>query len=187
MELDQSVHNEIVGAIPGLRAFAFNMAGCKDRADDLVQETLLRALTHVRSFQPGTNIMAWLATILRNQFYSEYRKRRREVEDADSRYAAAVVSLPSQEPWMAFQELRAALTKLPNEQREAIILVNGLGFSYDQVAAICGCPVGTIKSRVSRARAALAKVLRTERKGAPYVPYSKPQHFSEGRQSAKAA
>ena len=88
---------------------------------------------------------------------------------------------------MALQELRAALTKLPNEQREAIILVNGSGFSYDQVAAICECPVGTVKSRVSRARAALAKILRTEKKGAPYVPYSRPQHFPEGRQSPKAA
>jgi RNA polymerase sigma-70 factor (ECF subfamily) len=124
-----------------------------------VQETLLRALAHIDSFEPGTNMPAWLFTILRNLFRSEYRKRRREVEDAEGRYADTLKSNPEQTGRVEFQEFRTALDKLPPDQREALILVGASGFSYEDAAAICGCAVGTIKSRVNRARTRLADLL----------------------------
>jgi RNA polymerase sigma-70 factor (ECF subfamily) len=120
---------------------------------------LLRALAHIDSFQPGTNMPAWLFTILRNLFRSEYRKRRREVEDADGRYAESLKSHPEQTGRVEFSEFRAALAKLPSDQREALILVGASGFSYEDAANICGCAVGTIKSRVNRARTRLADLL----------------------------
>jgi RNA polymerase sigma-70 factor (ECF subfamily) len=102
---------------------------------------------------------AWLFTILRNLFRSEYRKRRREVEDADGSYAESLKTQPAQTSHMEFQEFRTALDQLPGDQREALILVGASGFSYEEAADICGCAVGTIKSRVNRARTRLAKLL----------------------------
>ena len=159
MKADLGVRESMLAAVPGLRAFAMSLCGKMDRADDLVQETLLRALAHIDSFEPGTNMPAWLFTILRNLFRSEYRKRRREVEDAEGRYAETLKSHPEQTGRVEFQEFRAALAKLPADQREALILVGASGFSYDDAAAICGCAVGTIKSRVNRARTRLADLL----------------------------
>ena len=159
MKLDPALRDQLLAAVPSLRAFAISLCGNIDRADDLVQETLLRALTHIDSFQPGTNMPAWLFTILRNLFRSEYRKRRREVEDADGRYAETLISHPEQTGRVEFQEFRAVLAKLPSDQREALILVGASGFSYDDAAAICGCAVGTIKSRVNRARTRLVDLL----------------------------
>ena len=159
MPLEPSVREAMLSAVPSLRAFAISLSGNVDRADDLVQETLLRALAHIDSFQPGTNMPAWLFTILRNLFRSEYRKRRREVEDADGRYAESLKSHPEQTGRVEFSEFRAALAKLPSDQREALILVGASGFSYEDAANICGCAVGTIKSRVNRARTRLADLL----------------------------
>src|SRR6202158_4853299 len=159
MSLDDQTRDSILAAIPNLRAFAISLSGNVDRADDLVQETVLRALANIDSFQPGTNMPAWLFTILRNLFRSEYRKRRREVEDADGRYAETLTSPPEQTGRVEFSEFRAALGKLPSDQREALILVGASGFSYEDAAAICGCAVGTIKSRVNRARTRLADLL----------------------------
>src|SRR2546427_1341395 len=105
---------------------------------------------------------AWLFTILRNLFRSEYRKRRREVEDGDGSYADALKTQPAQEERVEFQEFRAALAKLPSDQREALILVGASGFSYEEAAAICDCAVGTIKSRVNRARTRLSDLLSIE-------------------------
>jgi RNA polymerase sigma-70 factor (ECF subfamily) len=133
-----------------------------DRADDLVQETLLRALANIHSFQPGTNLSAWLFTILRNLFRSEYRKRKRDVEDADGSFAESLKSNPDQIGRVEFQEFRAALAQLPPEQREALILVGASGFSYEEAADICDCAVGTIKSRVNRARGRLAKLMQID-------------------------
>jgi RNA polymerase sigma-70 factor (ECF subfamily) len=152
----------MLAAIPGLRAFAISLCGNADRADDLVQETLIRALANINSFEPGTNMSAWLFTILRNLFRSEYRKRRREVEDADGSYAESLKSYPEQQGRVEFEEFRAALAKLPPDQREALILVGASGFSYEEAAAICDCAVGTIKSRVNRARNRLARMLAIE-------------------------
>jgi RNA polymerase sigma-70 factor (ECF subfamily) len=127
-----------------------------------VQETLLRAIANIESFQPGTNMSAWMFTILRNLFRSEYRKRRREVEDTDGSYADTLKSHPEQGSHLEFKEFKAALAKLPPDQREALILVGASGFSYEEAAAICECAVGTIKSRVNRARTRLADLLSIE-------------------------
>jgi RNA polymerase sigma-70 factor (ECF subfamily) len=159
MKLDPTLRDQILAAVPSLRAFAISLSGNVDRADDLVQETMLRALANIHSFQPGTNMSAWLFTILRNLFRSEYRKRRREVEDADGSFAEGLKSHPEQLGRVEFQEFRAALAQLPAEQREALILVGASGFSYEEAADICDCAVGTIKSRVNRARGRLAKLL----------------------------
>jgi RNA polymerase sigma-70 factor (ECF subfamily) len=162
MKLDPSMREAVLAAVPSLRAFAISLSGNVDRADDLVQETLLRALVNIDSFEPGTNLSAWLFTILRNLFRSEYRKRRREVEDGDGTYAESLKSQPEQEARVEFREFRAALAKLPSDQREALILVGASGFSYEEAANICGCAVGTIKSRVNRARTRLAELMAIE-------------------------
>lgn len=159
MNLDNATRDSILTAIPNLRAFGISLTGNVDRADDLVQETILRALKNIDSFEPGTNMSAWLFTILRNLFRSEYRKRKREVEDATGMYADSLKSQPEQATRLEFEELRAALDKLPDDQREAVILVGASGFSYEEAAAICGCAVGTIKSRVNRARNRLAEIM----------------------------
>jgi RNA polymerase sigma-70 factor (ECF subfamily) len=162
MKLDPSIRDAVLAAVPSLRAFAISLSGNVDRADDLVQETLLRALVNIDSFEPGTNLSAWLFTILRNLFRSEYRKRRREVEDGDGSYAESLKSQPEQEARVEFREFRAALAKLPSDQREALILVGASGFSYEEAAGICGCAVGTIKSRVNRARTRLTELMAIE-------------------------
>jgi len=162
MTLAPNVREAMLSTVPSLRAFAISLSGNVDRADDLVQETLLRAMANIDSFQPGTNMSAWLFTILRNLFRSEYRKRRREVEDADGSYAESLKSYPEQQGRVEFEEFRAALAKLPPDQREALILVGASGFSYEEAAAICDCAVGTIKSRVNRARNRLASMLAIE-------------------------
>lgn len=159
MRLAPAVREAMLGAIPSLRAFAISLSGNVDRADDLVQETLLRAIANVDSFQPGTNMPAWLFTILRNLFRSEYRKRRPEVEDPEGRHAESLRSQPEQPGRIEFEEFRSALAKLPDDQREALLLVGASGFSYEEAAAICECAVGTIKSRVNRARTRLIELL----------------------------
>jgi RNA polymerase sigma-70 factor (ECF subfamily) len=155
----------LLAAIPSLRAFAMSLSGNVDRADDLVQGTLVRAIANIDTFQPGTNMLAWLFTILRNLFHSEFRKRRREVEDVDGSYADSLSSAPQQHGGLEFKELLAALAKLPLAQREPLLLVGASGFSYDEAAAICGVAVGTIKSRVNRARTLLAQLLMLDTTG----------------------
>jgi RNA polymerase sigma-70 factor (ECF subfamily) len=162
MSLDPALRDSVLAAIPSLRAFAISLCGNVDRADDLVQETMLRALANINSFQPGTNMSAWLFTILRNLFRSEYRKRRREVEDTDGSYAEGLKSQPEQSGRVEFEEFKTALGRLPPDQREALILVGASGFSYEEAAEICQCAVGTIKSRVNRARNRLAELLSIE-------------------------
>jgi RNA polymerase sigma-70 factor (ECF subfamily) len=162
MALDSSVRDAVLAAVPSLRAFAISLCGNVDRADDLVQETLLRALANINSFQPGTNMSAWLFTILRNHFRSEYRKRRREVEDGDGSYAETLKSHPEQYGRVEFEEFRTALAKLPPDQREALVLVGASGFSYEEAATICECAVGTIKSRVNRARTRLSELMQID-------------------------
>ncbi len=159
MPLTDTLRDDILASVPSLRAFAISLSGNGDRADDLVQETLLRAIANIDSFQPGSNLPAWLFTILRNLFRSDYRKRRREVEDAEGNYAKTLKTQPAQTAHLEFEEFRVALDKLPQDQREALILVGASGFSYEDAAAICGCAVGTIKSRVNRARSKLSALL----------------------------
>jgi RNA polymerase sigma-70 factor (ECF subfamily) len=159
---NKNVRDVMLAAVPSLRAFAISLCGNVDRADDLVQEALLRAWANLDSFEPGTNMSAWLFTILRNLFRSEYRKRRREVEDVDGSYAESLTTLPEQNSRLEIDEFRRALKQLPAEQRESLILVGASGFSYEEAASICGCAVGTIKSRVNRARSRLAEILSIE-------------------------
>src|ERR1700749_3298533 len=162
MPLTDSLRDDILASVPNLRAFAISLSGNTDRADGLVQETLLRAIANIDSFQPGSNLPAWLFTILRNLFRSEYRQRRREVEDTDGSYEESLKSHPEQQSRVEFEEFRVALAKLPQDQREALLLVGASGFSYEEAAAICECAVGTIKSRVNRARNRLADLLSIE-------------------------
>jgi RNA polymerase sigma-70 factor (ECF subfamily) len=159
LEENSSIRDDILAAIPHLRAFAISLSGNIDNADDLVQETLVRALAHIDSFEPGTNLSAWLFTILRNLFRTTYRKRKREVEDSEGRFSANLKTRPEQSGRLEFKEFQQALAKIPADQREALILVGASGFSYEETAEICGCAVGTIKSRVNRARAKLAELL----------------------------
>jgi RNA polymerase sigma-70 factor (ECF subfamily) len=149
----------LLAAIPSLRAFAVSLTHNTDRADDLVQETLMKAWDKQSSFQPGTNQKAWLFTILRNEFYSQMRKRGREVQDSDGVMTARLAVHPSQQGKLDLDDFRTALKELPEDQREAIILIGASGFSYEEAAEICGCAVGTIKSRVSRARTRLQQML----------------------------
>lgn len=149
----------LLAAIPNLRAFAVSLTHNTDRADDLVQETLVKAWDKHESFQPGTNLKAWLFTILRNEFYSQMRKRGREIQDSDGIMTARLAVHPSQHGSLDLEDFRVALERLPEDQREAIILIGASGFSYEEAAEICGCAVGTIKSRVSRARSRLQELL----------------------------
>ena len=165
MRLEPSERDVMLAAVPNLRAFAMSLSGNVDRADDLVQGTLVRAMANIHLFQPGTNMQAWLFTILRNLFRSEFRKRRREVEDVDGSYLDSLESPAEQDGRLEFEELFEALAKLPFVQREALLLVGASGFSYDEAAAICETPVGTIKSRVNRARRRLVELLMIESAG----------------------
>jgi len=162
---EQSVRDVMLGAIPNLRAFAISLSGKVDRADDLVQETLTRAIANISSFQPGTNMSAWLTTILRNLFRSEYRKQRCEVQDTDGRHLGSLIVPPKQHSRLEFEEFREALARLPADQREALLLVVACRFSYEETAAICETPVGTIKSRVNRARTHLSKLIQLDADG----------------------
>ena len=156
---------DVVAQIPSLRAFAWSLSRNSSDADDLVQETLIKAWTHRDRFEPGTNLRAWLFTILRNTYYTAVVKRRREVADEDGRHAASLSEAPTQDWSMAVHNLRGALAKLPDEHREALVLVGAAGLSYEEAAVICGCALGTIKSRVNRARSRLLKLMDVEDAG----------------------
>ena len=157
--------DDLVKTMPSLRAFAISLTQNNDRADDLVQETLVKAWDKQSSFQPGTNLKAWLFTILRNEFYSQMRKRGREVQDSDGTLTAGVAIHPGQQGSIDLKDFRRALEQLPEDQREAIVLIGASGFSYEEAAEICDCAVGTIKSRVSRARTRLQEILGIEGDG----------------------
>lgn len=149
----------LVASIPHLRAFARSFTNDAARADDLVQETLVKAWNSMKSFTPGTNFRAWLFTILRNAYFSQHRKLRREVDDPHDVHVNSLAARPEQYGHLDLVDFREALGGLPADQREALLLVGAEGFSYEEAAQICGCAVGTIKSRVNRARTRLADVL----------------------------
>ena len=153
----------IVEKLPSLRAFAWSLSRNPADADDLVQETLTKAWAYRDRFQPGTNLRAWLFTILRNAWYTTAAKRRREVADEDGKYAARLSVEGSQEWTVELSALRTALDELPAEHREAIVMVGAAGLSYEEVAEIAGCALGTIKSRVNRARNRLAIAMNIDR------------------------
>jgi RNA polymerase sigma-70 factor (ECF subfamily) len=157
--VEDSLRDEILAAIPSLRAFAISLTGHSDRADDLVQDTIVRAWTNIDRFERGTNLNAWLFTILRNLFHSDYRKRQREIEDADGSYAERLKTRPDQQSHLDFEDFRTALATLPRDQREALLLIGAHGLSYEEAAQVCNVAVGTVKSRVNRARLKLAYLL----------------------------
>lgn len=130
--LHSCLHDEILATLPTLRAFAISRMRHRDRADDLVQDTLMRAVANIHRFEARTNRNAWLFTILRNLFHSEYRKRRREVEDADGSYAARLSIPPEQGARLDFEDFRSALAHIPMDQREALLAVGAEGLSYEE-------------------------------------------------------
>lgn len=154
-----SMKQALIALLPNLRAFAVSLCGDVDRADDLVQDTLVRAWSNMDKFQEGTNLRAWLFTILRNTYFSTFRKRRREVADPEGARAAGLAVMPEQQGHVDLADFRRALDRLAPDQREALILIGAAGFSYEEAAEVCGCAVGTIKSRVNRARTRLAQLL----------------------------
>ncbi|KQW71407.1 RNA polymerase subunit sigma [Phenylobacterium sp. Root77] len=156
---DTEWRNEVVAMIPALRAFAWSLSHNGSDADDLVQDTLIKAWSNRDKFEPGTNLRAWLFTILRNTYYTQVIRRRREVRDETGEYANNVRTPPTQDWSIAMRALQAGLAQLPDEHREALILVGAAGLSYEEAAEICGCALGTIKSRVNRARARLLKIM----------------------------
>lgn len=143
---------ELISLIPNLRAFARSLCGNPDWADDLVQETIMRAWTNQESFQPGTNMKAWLFTILRNHYFNELRKKKRLVDMQKGEVALESGVHESQPSHLHLADLARELDQLTPDQREALLLVAVDGFSYEEAAEICGCAVGTIKSRIARAR-----------------------------------
>ena len=159
MEVDADWRDQVVALIPALRAFAWSISRNGSDADDLVQDTLIKAWSHRDKFETGTNLRAWLFTILRNTYYTAVVRRRREVRDEDDQHARSLTAAPTQEWGLAIRALQAALDQLPPEHREALILVGAAGLSYEEAAEICGCALGTIKSRVNRARNRLLKVM----------------------------
>jgi RNA polymerase sigma-70 factor (ECF subfamily) len=156
---DQGWRESVLALIPALRAFAWSLSHNSADADDLVQETLIKAWTHRERFEPGTNLRAWLFTILRNTYYTAAMRRRREVRDETGKYAATLSTGPAQDWSLTMRSLQAALADLPDEHREALILVGAAGLTYEEAAEVCGCALGTIKSRVNRARARLLKMM----------------------------
>ncbi len=151
--------DELVEHLPAMRAFAVSLTRNGSLADDLVQDTVVKAWTNFDKFQTGTNLRAWLFTILRNTFYSHRRKIKREVADVDGIYAAAVATKPSHDGRLQMKDFMRAFDKIPVEQREALVLVGASGFSYEEAAETCGVAIGTIKSRANRGRKALSELL----------------------------
>ena len=151
--------DELVQHVPAMRAFAMSLTRNAALADDMVQDALVKAWSNIEKFEPGTNMRAWLFTILRNTFYSHYRKRRREVEDIDGDLSAGLSQKPDHDGRLQMRDFQTAFARLNAEQQEALVLVGAGGFSYEDAAETCGVAVGTIKSRVNRARARLAELM----------------------------
>jgi len=161
---------DLVSRIPELRAFAISLCRSADQSDDLVQDTLLSAWAHLDSFKEGTNLGAWLATILRNRFVNVYRKQRLRGEILGTGHLEGAATVPNQDGWAISADLGHALGQLPAHQREAVLMVGADGLSLAEAATACRCEVGTIKSRVSRARLRLSTLLGDDSAAAPCPP-----------------
>lgn len=151
--------DELAQSLPSLKAFATSLCGDIDHGEDLAQETVLKALNHLNRFRTGSNMRAWLFTILRNTYLTQCRRAWREVRDEDGSISASVPIDPPQDAQMYFDDFKQALSLLKYEQREALLLVGAAGFSYEEAAVISGCRGGTVKSRVNRARTRLKSYL----------------------------
>ncbi len=152
-----TLKEQVADLIPALRAFARTFTANPTDGDDLVQETLVRALRSLDSFQPGTSLKSWLFTIMRNTYYTQYRKRVRESPGATDCVSLQLTTAAGQEWSVAESEVKAALSRLSEDQQQILIMVAGFGFSYEEAASVMECAIGTIKSRLSRAREALAQ------------------------------
>lgn len=159
MAEDHDPRDQIVEHIGPMRAFALNLTRNAALADDMVQDALVKAWTRMETFEDGTNLRAWLFTIVRNNYYSHHRKARREVPDIDGAYAATLSQKPDHDGRLQMLDFEDAFSRLSDEQREALTLVGAEGFSYEDAAQMCGVAVGTIKSRVNRGRARLADLM----------------------------
>ena len=157
--MTQDPRDELVEHLPAMRAFAISLPRNGALADAMVQDTLVKAWTNIDKFEVGTNMRAWLFTILRNTYYSSRRKSRREVADVDGVITDNIAEKPAHDGHMQMTDFRRALSMLKDEQREALLLVGASGFSYEEAAEMCGVAVGTIKSRTNRARARLAELM----------------------------
>jgi RNA polymerase sigma factor (sigma-70 family) len=175
---DDEFKDQLAQVIPHLRAFGRSLSGSRDLADDLVQETLLKAWAARKRFQAGTNMRAWTFIILRNLFLSQMRRARFKGEWDEITASKMLAAPASQDRHVELTDMQRALLHLPQPQREALILVGAGGFAYEEAAEICGCAVGTIKSRVARGRVALEALL-TDGK----LP-SRREHENEGGRSA---
>ena len=151
--------DQLIEHLGPMRAFALNLTRNAALADDMVQDAVVKAWTHMDTFEEGTNMRAWLFTILRNTYYSHHRKARREVADVDGAYAKKLAQKPDHDGRLQLMDFEDAFTQLTDEQREALTLVGAEGFSYEDAADMCGVAVGTIKSRVNRGRARLAELM----------------------------
>ena len=156
---EADTRNAMVALMPTLRAFARSLCPNAAQADDLVQDALVKALSNIDKFEQGSNLRAWMFTILRNTYYSDLRKRRREVEDAEGAHAAKLAERPAQPGASDLEDFKSAFAQLSEDHREVLTLIGALGISYEEAADVCGCAVGTVKSRVNRARARLAELL----------------------------
>jgi RNA polymerase sigma-70 factor (ECF subfamily) len=156
---DNEFKDQLAQVIPHLRAFGRSLSGSRDLADDLVQETLLKAWAARKRFQAGTNMRAWTFIILRNLFLSQMRRARFKGEWDEITASKMLAAPASQDRHVELGDMQRALLHLPQPQREALILVGAGGFAYEEAAEICGCAVGTIKSRVARGRVALENLL----------------------------
>ena len=156
---EKDPRDELVEHLGAMRAFAMSLTRNSATADDMVQDALVKAWTKIDSFQAGTNLRAWLFTIVRNTYYSHHRKARREVADVDGVFSDKMAQKPDHDGRLQMRDFNTAFEELTDEQREALILVGAEGFSYEDAAETCGVAVGTIKSRVNRGRARLAELM----------------------------
>ena len=150
---------ELVEHLPALRAFAISLTRNSATADDMVQDTVVKAWTNIDKFEVGTNMRAWLFTILRNTYYSSRRKAKREVADVDGIFTESLAEKPAHDGHMQMADFRKAFVQLKDEQREALLLVGASGFSYEEAAQMWAVAVGTIKSRTNRARNKLTELM----------------------------
>jgi len=156
---EQQFTEDVTALIPQMRAFARGLCGDATDGDDLAQDGLLRAWSAQARFQAGTNLKAWVFTIIRNEFYSQRRRSWRNVALDQDMAERTLVAIANPTAALELDDLRRAMRMLPDEHREALLLVGAAGHSYEDVSRICGCPLGTAKSRVHRARAHLARIL----------------------------
>jgi RNA polymerase sigma-70 factor (ECF subfamily) len=157
--MGDKLENEIVKLMPSLHAFSRTLTRNPTDADDLLQEGLMKALVNIHQFTPGTNLKAWMFTIVRNTFYTNYKKKRREVSSPFDDTTGGLGIEPTQDWSLTIDEVNMAMQRLPNDQKQALMLIGSAGMSYEKAAETCGCALGTIKSRVSRGRSRLRELL----------------------------